>query len=491
MPILHKLRGGMLRARQACPTWLLILITLVFLSRLPLCYAGVGFDNDVMLVFNSASLLYRTGVYKTSRGPGYPLGEIITAALLGVDETGFANGIANVFLFIINIVLLYLVMSSMNIDNKKILLVIFSFLPLNWIVTSESFIEYTLFMNFLLLSWYLTIRQKLLPAGVVYGFAIASRPSHAIPLMLPLLYLWWRQKGKKSFAILGTVALIAFVFWIMPMLLSASPQDIFWHLPNPIIAEPSRASLESYVRLFFLRTFPYWGFFPSLTLLLAVIYVLISKKQTLKNRQLLIPLSWLLISVALFVYGPYKYNYLFITTPFLIMVLSPLQRQFLVILGAILITHGFVGSPVRVFRIDEDDIGNSGFRTVYFPPLGSLYADYISRVEYHRWIEILLNLPIQDAVIVVDLRTASTLWYLGATGKVALEAKPEHISCTTYDKKRNTVFIAEHCLSKELLEVYMKNNLSIYYSNHNLSKTRTGINLEPIGKCISEIKEAR
>ena len=67
---------------------------MLVISRLPFLWLGYGEDPDTWRVARSASTLWESGLYETSRMPGYPLHEIISSPIIGIGGAPLSNAFA-------------------------------------------------------------------------------------------------------------------------------------------------------------------------------------------------------------------------------------------------------------------------------------------------------------------------------------------------------------------------------------------------------------
>lgn len=200
-----------------------ILMPAILLSRLPLIIHGFGAHSDTWRMGITAHNLFYYREYFPSRSTGYPIPEFLYSIAIPFGPLG--TNLLSLTAGIISILIFYNILDYYDSSRKRLLVVTFSFLPLIWI-TSTTTIDYLYALAFILLTWYLLLRNRELLAGVAFGAAIASRPQLAAT-GLAILYLSYQRNNSwnrtfQMFVISGIVATIAYI----PLLLTVGIYDM-------------------------------------------------------------------------------------------------------------------------------------------------------------------------------------------------------------------------------------------------------------------------
>ncbi len=458
-----------------------ILALLCFISRAPFWFAGVGFDNDVWLILNTAAKWLATGEYATSRGPGYFLTEAITTILLPFGLPLIS--ILNSAMFAVSVLIMARIMNLLNLPYRGALLWFYCFAPISWIVSSEAVLEYSFWIVFALGSVYYGLKGNLVWSGIFYGLTIATRPSHGIPILLAYAVLWYLQFRIRSIWAILLAITVGIGLWVVPVVvLMGDAKVLFWHLPNPLLQSPSWETLLSYIRLVYLRFVPFFGILGTLALVLISVYMpfLILRNSTNKKYSFFFLIVYA-ISLILFIYGPYKYNYLVLFLPFFILSvgLSSIGKRAINTVLLVSILQNFISCPTRVFY---EQVGQ--FQTLYFPFPGTFVANYISNTEFTRHIKKLIELAPDRAIVVVSLRESAPIsFYLNKRERYKdyrdhLGFLPPPGSGVAYDSQRDTWFVAAQALEPSKVESLFESGYKVYYTVGGRAEAQNRLNID-------------
>jgi hypothetical protein len=187
-----------------------VLAVAFFALRLPYVGYGHGTDPDAWRVAMTAHYLLDTGDYFPSRLPGNPLHELTMTLFIpgGWVATNLATALAS----LAGVWLFARIVRELRVSSPGLLVIGFAFAPL-LVINSIATMDYMWALTLMLGSYYSVITKRPLLAGVCLGLAAGFRLQSLI-LVLPLLYLLWRQRRRAELAPLALAAagtaLIAF-----------------------------------------------------------------------------------------------------------------------------------------------------------------------------------------------------------------------------------------------------------------------------------------
>lgn len=120
------------------------------LSRLPWLALGYGADPDAWRVAISARYLWEHGQYFPSRLPGYPLYELVTAALY--PGGALLTNSATLLVSFAGVLLFASILKRLRVDPKGLLTLAFAFAPMLWINSTVT-LDYLWGLTFTLASY--------------------------------------------------------------------------------------------------------------------------------------------------------------------------------------------------------------------------------------------------------------------------------------------------------------------------------------------------
>jgi hypothetical protein len=169
----------------------IILVGLVFASRIPFLAAGYGREPDAWRIAVTARAIATTGTYVMSRPPGYPIPEIAYSLLWDSGPLVF-NGLTAVFSGIAT-VFFWLYVRKVFPTDALLTSLAFAFTPVVFVNSTNSK-DYLWALAFVMTSWYLSAKNRSslswhTLAGVALGLGIGSRLTSAAmiaPLLLSL-----------------------------------------------------------------------------------------------------------------------------------------------------------------------------------------------------------------------------------------------------------------------------------------------------------------
>lgn len=296
----------------------LVVLSIVFISRLPFILPGYGIDPDAWGVANAARMISIFGEYTISRFPGYPFQEYIYSLiwqggpLIMNGLTALLSGCAAAFL----------TLSIKKLGGQIPLLtgIVFAFIPVVYINSVNS-MDYIWAICFILGSLYSLLSDRILISGLFLGLAIGTRLTSGV-MLLPFGILWLLRGGKK-FELAKFIAIALFVGGICFL-----PAFMKFGVEFFKFSEPQKYPWKTIVRL---ATVDLWGLFGMAVI--GVSLVLLLFNFTSRDRPKKLPrnlLIWILaISLYLTAYLrlPYESGYLIPILPFLLIIMNHLLNK--------------------------------------------------------------------------------------------------------------------------------------------------------------------
>lgn len=159
----------------------------VALGYLALSLFGYGTDSDTYRIIHSGQKLILNGVYVPSRFQGALIPEIVIGitSLLG----GFVlSNLVSVILGILSLYIFFNFLLSITNAEKAILTVALVGLNPHYIIASTTSMDYIYSIFFILLGFTLLQKRSYFIASVVVAFAISSRLSNSLIVLMMYLY---------------------------------------------------------------------------------------------------------------------------------------------------------------------------------------------------------------------------------------------------------------------------------------------------------------
>jgi hypothetical protein len=202
----------------------------VLLTRLPFLGPGLGTDNDAWSVGAAARFIARTGQYKVSRFPGFPVQEY-AAALLWPGGPWLID-LASALMCAIAAALLAVVLRRAGSRDAALGAIAFAFVPTVFI-SSTSGMDYLWACALLLSALVLTLARRGALAGVALGLATGCRIT-SIAFLLPLALMRAapepRGRGRAVLA-LATPALLTAAAVFLPVALRYGGEFLSYYEP--------------------------------------------------------------------------------------------------------------------------------------------------------------------------------------------------------------------------------------------------------------------
>ena len=375
--------------------WFIPALSLAFfISRIPFLNIGFGSDLDSWVYADTGFAIFKTGRYFASRGIGFPLYEFLTALLLKIDEAVFqsdwvlTNALSMVSAFIC-IILFYKILSKWKIEQKELLLLGFTFMPVIW-KNSTNTMDYMLSLMFILLSHYLIIQKAYSLSAIALGLAVGARPTNGV-MLFPLLYLIWKEKKEEIIRFMIIFFIISLSFFI-PFLYV---YKIFTPEQYKNYMYPSSTFAMNLSKIGYRIFYEFIGLDAAIFLLILIPF---SKKgwgkfiqEAKKGDKLVIfPAITILVFLALFLKYPFQPEYLIPLIPFgLILSEKFFNKRNIVIFLALIIINGFFIIPGINFDFTSKGKVNTSLSLI---SKGSFLTEVEKRKEMVNFKEIFPNI---------------------------------------------------------------------------------------------------
>lgn len=427
--------------------YLVTLVLLFLISRVPLLKFGFGLDADAWRIANSAFDLKHSHVYHTSRFPGYPLPEFLNS--LVIDHGWIATNSVTMILSFISVVFFARILKDLNVKNKGLLVLTYAFLPILWI-NSTNTMDYMWALTFIVIAWFFLLRTRWAIAGLMVGLAIGSRITSAI-LIFPFLYLVWKESRNIKatiYFLVPTVTISSVLF--LPLFLQHGLGFLAYHPESGIeILRAWRLVARGF------------GVMPTLfglALFLLSLKVML-RDMLKKDRNTIFLLSAVILVGILFITKPLQVQYLIPAIPFGLLLLNKIgKRGLVVILCILLLLPSFVSFVAT----------NTKGGLVVHPPDGMIernIEDRTERIDYlQKAIIRLTNLPTHFVVITTSHGPAFR--YLLNNQDIWISNKQD-----AWDPKQQDIHI-RYLVPLDQLQDYLDEGYTIYYLKGAHSSTR-------------------
>ncbi|HEX8516124.1 MAG TPA: hypothetical protein VF868_07985 [Bacteroidia bacterium] len=294
------------------------LFLIVLISRLPFLSAGYGVEEDSWGIALAAFHTKLSGIYEPSRFPGHPVQELIYSALWGTGPVVF-NLLCAIFSAAAT-VYFALIMRHFNFRHYFLAALAFAFVPVVYISSTYT-IDFMWSETFVLMSFYLLLKNRLVSSGILLGLAVGCRITCGV-MVLPYMLILWQQGDLRSnmrsfFKItipMGIVSLIAF----LPVIIQFGTSFFMYYdqFPYPPLS-----------KVIYKMTFGVFGFI-GFTAILFFMLIILSGKNKNGNGELfagsldkrVVSACYLLIALYVISYFrlPQKSGYMLPVIPFAI-----------------------------------------------------------------------------------------------------------------------------------------------------------------------------
>lgn len=208
----------------------------------------------------------------------------------------------------------------------------YAFLPLVW-VNSTNTMDYTWSLTFILLTWFMLSRKKVIIAGFMMGLAIGARPQ-SVFMMLPFLFLIRASGlGTRGLVRFLTVAAISSICLFAPLFFTYGLTFVQRYPAHTTVLQIGYGILKQFG-------------LPAVVIGIVILFAslkslgrIITKRDT-HNIFILLSLIVILVSFAAL---PYHIEYLILAIPFGLVFFERISnRPWFLVFSGLLVLHAFV-----------------------------------------------------------------------------------------------------------------------------------------------------
>jgi len=198
--------------------WLLALATFAIVAtRLPWIGAGYGSDPDGYRVVLAARAIARTGVYRASRLPGFPVYEYLTA--LSAQGPPWLSNVVTALFSAAAFLLLVLILRYFKVGAAVLIAAGFAMTPVIYL-NSCCTMDYVPALALMLGATYALLHNRLILAGLCLGLATGCRITSGVLGIAMCLWLWLELSHKRAIAaclLLGATSLLVAALCFVPV----------------------------------------------------------------------------------------------------------------------------------------------------------------------------------------------------------------------------------------------------------------------------------
>ncbi len=374
------------------PAGLIVLLGLYVVSRLPLLFAGVGSDNDTILLVISAQKMLEKGTYVISRHPGFPLFEHLCT--LGLSFGSWF--LINILSAVVSLMALYLFYQIMvffkySESQRRFLAVFFAIFSCFWI-NSASVIDYNWALCLILGAYLALLHKRWELSAVCLALAIGFRLSSGL-FGAPFLFYMFKDRDLKRYCGLYFLltGLLSAIFYSPCML-----QYGMSFLVPAVMHLFKEMNIGIYTVHIFYNFYRFLGFFPGMVLGLGFIFYWRPFFAYLRSREIEYQVNMLVVILSLLVFltFPMQMAYLSPIVPFaLLMMKRVFPNWFMTFLFIIFLSHNFV-TVVSLYDREEKR------PQINFFEKGALFEDLKGRKYFHGLAKNLAGTSFPDHSIV-------------------------------------------------------------------------------------------
>lgn len=166
----------------------LLVLLLIFISRIPFLYSGFGVEEDAWAMRLVAERIATSGNYEVSRLPGHPVQEFMYSLIWNRGAVAF--NLLTLLLSTVGIAFFMMSLYKLQIRNYLWPGVALAFVPVIY-NNSANALDYTWALSFLMMSFYFVVRNNAIVAGLFMALAIGCRITSGA-MLLPYCFLAWQ-----------------------------------------------------------------------------------------------------------------------------------------------------------------------------------------------------------------------------------------------------------------------------------------------------------
>jgi hypothetical protein len=459
---------------------LIILILVIFISRVPFLFLGYGSDGDAWRIAYNASKIWETGTYSISRFPGFPLYELTITPFVVLGGS-VASNIATLVVFCFTVVIFNKILVHLNIASRAIILWTFAFMPILW-KNSATTLDYIWGLTFILFAYLLFLQQRYYLSAIIIGLTAATRLTHII-FVLPFFFLMEREKRWENIFKLGFISLITTILCYLPVIL----RPVFLDDLKIYIADIRHYSFIQQASFFLYRGIYSIGL-PGFIAILVYSFLSRNKIKELfhsKNKNFISILAVMILMLVVFFLLADEREYLIPAIPFILLSIGMVfSRKYVVVASVCFLSYAFI-------NIDfiEHNFGKQKLRLSI--GAGYVVKDYTERMKLFEWRKEVASYPYKDSSIIM-IGLGPIFFYENPLVKHTAEeinmfpdrrlAGEINIEINYPEKNpsrlisRNVFFV--YALSKVECDIYKKQGYNLYYLRDKKEYLQSCVNYE-------------
>jgi hypothetical protein len=367
-----------------------LLFLVVLVSRLPFLSAGYGVEEDSWGIVLAAGHTWLSGIYEPSRFPGHPVHEWIYSACWG-HAPSFYN-FFSAFFSAVAAVAFALILKHLDFKYSILAAFALAFTPVVYISSTYT-IDFTWSLAFMLISFYLLLKERFIVCGIFLGLAIGCRITMGA-MLLPFLLILWNQHDRiKNFAkIIFPMALVVLLVFL-PLIRQFGTSFFMYYDQFPYPPMP---------KVLYKMSIGVFGLIGVVMLLICTCVYLFKKSKspgTLFTQPLqknIVAASFLVIVLFVISYFrlPQKSGYMITVIPFLLLLAGYfLDKKWFFALCISLLIAPFICSinltdQLRGAKYSDYAVKfNVSGQEIFFDPFsGPLFSDYSKRRQKMHYV---------------------------------------------------------------------------------------------------------
>ena len=171
-----------------------LLVLGVLISRIPFLSDGYGLDGDSWSVALSAQLLHDIGVYEVSRLPGYPVQEWLSSLVIAGGP--FYVNLLSALFSTLAVVFFVLALKALRFKRPLLAGIAFAAVPAFYIHSTTA-IDYNYAIAFILASFLVVVKDRLILAGIFLGLALGCRITSGA-MLVPFIIMLLQGDGVRA-----------------------------------------------------------------------------------------------------------------------------------------------------------------------------------------------------------------------------------------------------------------------------------------------------
>ncbi|MFY0674495.1 MAG: DUF2029 domain-containing protein [Bacteroidia bacterium] len=402
--------------------YLIAILTVVIVSRLPFLSDGFGLDNDAWRIANSGSQWLLTGEYIASRLPGYPLHEVLSGVLKN-STYAWHNAIAVLHSGMLAIMVFFIAVQKVSAREAFFIALAILFIPVVWINSTVN-MDYIPATAWVLASILALLANRPVLAGIILGIATGFRITSSI---YGLAYVFYFRKDLKSLLKAGAAAFgVACLFYSFPFYQYG--WSFFSFTPIKNYPNWDKFLIDTPLQLF--GVFELMAFF---------ILALKSFKKTFKsslNELEKVLLTTAMLCIALYVYQPIDIDYLIPAVVLLGLFVFLRNGSYSFILMSVLLVSSLF---LRLNQSAYETYKAIG-RSSDFVELVDLKGEFLSfqkrrTIQMQHLYSIEKQLSNKDGVFITGILHPKAKYLFKAQNKIILEEIPNEDTITAHLQK--------------------------------------------------------